>query len=389
MGELYWISIVDTAPPSTARAIKYRTSIRITFETEGHRHNPTECWQLWKERRGANDAHQRGGKLHAVECTIEAMESTYCGLESTHVRFKTASVDGFFVEWLARGSGGLECNIPVKFHFLSTDFSHSKSVGRVPVRLCVKTEMVWCEPLSISTMPEDATELCHCIVELLTDYAAEGRLWSNLQMVKVIINELKQRISSEEVHPKRSANAYQTGSVPRSTGAIDMSIGKWYTSSWLNACRDENAILGKEELQLKLSTLEDQLLRENSVTYLDLPGNMDDDPDLHPISNESKLDNNHNRRHSETSFWTGQHYRPPSKRSRSSSMNSSLHGTPTFDPEEQNPVFVPSSRPRLQKSSEYHNEPSNPHSPSVKIGPYDCGGSSACIPAHLSHLLVI
>lgn len=45
--------------------------------------------------------------------------------------------------------------------------------------------------------------------------------------------------------------------------------------------------------------------------------------------------------HSQSDFWTGgsQSYRPPSTRSRSSSMNSSLHGSSQFDPGEQNPEF--------------------------------------------------
>jgi hypothetical protein len=42
-----------------------------------------------------------------------------------------------------------------------------------------------------------------------------------------------------------------------------------------------------------------------------------------------------------SSFWTGDKpgQRPASVRSLSSSMNSSLHGYPVFDPQEQNPVF--------------------------------------------------
>ena len=44
-------------------------------------------------------------------------------------------------------------------------------------------------------------------------------------------------------------------------------------------------------------------------------------------------------------FWTGrQSSRPASVHSRSSSMNSSLHGSPAFDPEEQDPTFA-SKRP--------------------------------------------
>ena len=51
-------------------------------------------------------------------------------------------------------------------------------------------------------------------------------------------------------------------------------------------------------------------------------------------------------------FWTGgrQSSRPASVHSRSSSMNSSLHGRPAFDPEEQNPTFATSTVRKLQIS---------------------------------------
>lgn len=357
-GQLYWISIVDTTPPRE-RMIKYRTSIRITFDTEG-RENPIGCWQRWKETHGINEAHQRGGKLQAVECSWEDLKPSSC------VNFRRAFVDGFSVEWLAEGYGDLECNLPVKFHFLSTDFSHSNGVEGVLARLCVKTEH---EPLFVSTMPEEATELCYCRVKLFNDYGAEKQMSTEVLFVKLKIKLLKKQIYREEAHLKRSANAYQTGSVPRSTRYN-------VKGQWKNWCDEE-------KLQLKLQTLLDRLLRAESVSYLNLPGDEHDDPDLYPISIESEWDELRDRgEDTKTSFWTSgnQNYRTPSLRSRSSSMNSSLHGTPTFDPEEQNPVFVNPSRPRLQKSPGYYNEPSAPPSPSVKIGPYDSGGSSACIP---------
>src|SRR4051812_28513581 len=67
-GQAYSISLLDTAPNQTSPVpVKYRTYVRISFEDEQQRQRPAACWQLWKEGRGTNEAHQRGGRLQAVE----------------------------------------------------------------------------------------------------------------------------------------------------------------------------------------------------------------------------------------------------------------------------------------------------------------------------------
>merc|ERR1712093_252169 len=89
----------DTTPnlplPSGAR---YRTFIRISFEDEQQRQRPATCWQLWKEGRGTNEAHQRGGKLQAVEY-VEANQPAENDDKRTRVDIDTASFDGFSVIW--------------------------------------------------------------------------------------------------------------------------------------------------------------------------------------------------------------------------------------------------------------------------------------------------
>src|SRR5436190_23513843 len=67
-GQAYTITVVDTAPPeSVNQPLKYRTYVRISFEDDEQRSKPATCWQLWKEGRGSSEAHQRDGKLLAVE----------------------------------------------------------------------------------------------------------------------------------------------------------------------------------------------------------------------------------------------------------------------------------------------------------------------------------
>jgi hypothetical protein len=59
-GQAYSISIVDTQPSQmAAMPVTYRTFIRVSFEDEQQRQKPAACWQLWKEGRGSNEAHQR------------------------------------------------------------------------------------------------------------------------------------------------------------------------------------------------------------------------------------------------------------------------------------------------------------------------------------------
>src|SRR5208282_3603037 len=131
-GQAYSVSIVDSAPnlplPPGAR---YRIFVRISFEDEQQRQRPATCWQLWKEGRGTNEAHQRGGKLQAVEY-VEANQPTDGDDKKTRVDLDSASFDGFSVVWAPGVKGSAECNLAVRFNFLSTDFSHSKGVKGIP-----------------------------------------------------------------------------------------------------------------------------------------------------------------------------------------------------------------------------------------------------------------
>jgi len=142
-GQAYTMSVFDTMPlASSASPIKYRTFVRVSFEDEQQRAKPGACWQLWKEGRGTNEAHQRGGKLLAVEY-VDPNQGGDNETRRPQIELESASFDGFCVTWVPNPStGSSDCSIAVRFNFLSTDFSHSKGVKGIPVRLCAKTEMV-------------------------------------------------------------------------------------------------------------------------------------------------------------------------------------------------------------------------------------------------------
>ena len=365
---------------STAIWARYRISIRITFEAEGDRHDPNGKWQFWKDDYGPREARQRGRRVQAVEYPIEAAELAFYGMKKTCV--ETAFLDGFSLKWTtteraATDYSAFRCDIPVRFNFLSTDFTHSGDVEGVPVRLFVKSELLGQAPPSVGTGLREAAELYHCRVKICKGHSAK-KFVGEVAHVRQTIEQLRERMSCAEVLMKSSANANENGSVPRSLAASKDYKAKQQKRRWWKVCMEENDF-DEEELHSEIQTLQDQLLSTKPVSFLNLPGDEYDDPDLHPLSVGSKLDDiEYAVGFSEPSFWTGvnQTYRPPSMRSRSSSMNSSLHGTPTFDPQEQDPVFLPSHQPRLQRSSGYNDGPNESSNSRSGLAPLHVAESS-------------
>jgi len=90
-------------------------------------------------------------------------------------------------------------------------------------------------------------------------------------------------------------------------------------------------------------------------------------PKIEVIRPHACVESAMNRPCSPSDFWTGRSSRrhSASVHSRSSSMNSSLHGEPKYDPQEQNPTFP--SVPRASSSGDFATKPSLPPPP-VELG---------------------
>lgn len=288
-GQAYSISIVDThATLPLPAGTKYRTYIRISFEEEQQRLKPASCWSLWKEGRGTNEAHQRGGRLQAVEF-VEAKDMAREGDDKrTRVELESSSFDGFSVIWTPAANGSPDCNIAVRFNFLSTDFSHSKGVKGIPVRLCAKTNPV----TSDSGQPggdKDAAEICYCKVKLFRDHGAERKLANDVAHVKKSTDKLKQQIAQAEsglkdVGKRKRSSASQaktTTGEPRH-GKVPKHKRTWSMSSASSAGGGRPPI--EEELHFKLQTLQDMFTSTRPVSVLYLRSDELDDADLHPIS---------------------------------------------------------------------------------------------------------
>ncbi|EEH20295.2 hypothetical protein PABG_02554 [Paracoccidioides brasiliensis Pb03] len=273
-GQAYTMTILDTAPlTSGTQPLKYRTFIRVSFEDDEQRSRPAGCWQLWKEGRGSNEAHHRDGKLLAVE-HVDPNQGGDGDIRQSQVHLETANFDGFSVIWSpSPATGNPSCSISVRFNFLSTDFSHSKGVKGIPVRLCAKTEVV---PTSHVDAPLDRPEVCYCKVKLFRDHGAERKLSNDIAHVKKGIDRVKQQISQAELgagaDKKKRSGSFAKGKINK------------HKRTWSGDSHNESGRSSLEEdLQMKLRSLKDMFSSTRPLSVLNLKGDPQDDPDLFPV----------------------------------------------------------------------------------------------------------
>ena len=290
-GQAYSLSIVDThAMIPLQPGTRYRTFVRVSFEDDEQRQKPGVCWSLWKEGRGQNEAHHRGGKLQAVEY-VEAGQPVEGDDKRTRVHLETSSFDGFSVTWTPGSLGAPEVNVAVRFNFLSTDFSHSKGVKGIPVRLCAKTHLLAPDPSKPG--PENTTpEICFCKVKLFRDHGAERKLSNDVAHVKKTIDKVKHQIAQAETGMKdtgkrKRASAKLKVGEPQRPGKAPKHKRTWSISSASSAdgtgAGAERSTL-EDDLHFKLQTLQDMFTSTRPVSVLYLQGEELDDPDLHPVS---------------------------------------------------------------------------------------------------------
>lgn len=263
----------------SSKVAQYRTHIRISFQEKEQRAKPGACWQLWKEGRGSSEAHQRGGKLQAVEY-VDPFQGGDEDRQGRQIRVESTSFDGFCITWTANPTtGASDCTIPVRFNFLSTDFSHSKGVKGIPVRLCAKTELV--SDTESPDLERDA-EVCYCQVKLFRDHGAERKLSNDVAHVKKTMEKLRQQIMQAEMGggnngKRKRANAfngpdYRPSKVTKHkrTWSMDLQEGS------------ERMTL-EDDLRGKLAAMQEMFTSTRPISHLNLQGDEQDDPDLFPV----------------------------------------------------------------------------------------------------------
>lgn len=281
-GQAYAVSINDSLGLGPAAGpIKYRTVIRISFEDEQQRQRPSACWQLWKEGRGLAEAHQRNGKLQAVEY-VDPNQGGDEDSKRPRVELEKASFDCFSVTWSpSPGSPTASCSVAVRFNFLSTDFSHSKGVKGIPVRLCAKTEII--SSGTPDSPPGPTSEVCFCKVKLFRDHGAERKLSNDVAHIKKTIDKLKQQIAQvesgvKEVGKRKRSSGEKNGS--HRPGKVQKHKRTWSVSS--QGSNGRPAV--EEDLHVKLGTMQDMFTSTRPVSVLFLKGYEQDDPDTYPVS---------------------------------------------------------------------------------------------------------
>merc|ERR1711939_1202856 len=178
-----------------------------------------------------------------------------------------------------RGTAGVpDCSISVRFNFLSTDFSHSKGVKGIPVRLCAKTEL-----LTPQTGASTEPEVCFSKVKLFRDHGAERKLSNDVAHVKKTMEKLKQQIAQAEAGLGNAGKRRRSGSMARPSGSRPGKVVK-HKRTWSVDSEGEGIKFSAEEdLQMKLVSMQDMFSSTRPVSLLFLRGEPEDDPDLFPV----------------------------------------------------------------------------------------------------------
>lgn len=279
-GQAYNLSILDDAPISMmGHDIKYRTVVRISFEDEHQRKRPSACWQLWKEGRGLAESGQRGGRLQAVEY-VDPHPGAEDDPRRPRIEIEKSSFDSFSVIWSPSSTSKIaECSVAVRFNFLSTDFSHSKGVKGIPVRLCAKTHMIHPDTSS------STSEVSYCMVKLFRDHGAERKLANDVLHVKKSIEKLKTQIAQLESGIKDGNKRKRTASMAGKTGGerpgkIIKHKRTWSISSQGSGGKQS----GEDDLHQKLAVVQDMFTSTRPISIFHLRGSEQDDPDLYPVT---------------------------------------------------------------------------------------------------------
>lgn len=254
-GHTYLLKVIDKSPwESYSRPPKYRTSFRISFENEEQRSNPAYFWQLWADCQSSKDVSS--DQLSAVEYIPP--EGAKANMDYD-IQLEQTSVDGFCVIWSAKPIASLVyCPIFMRFNFMSTDFSRSKGVKGMTLRLCAKTEVLSTKVTGI----ERASELCYCKIRVFRDHGAERKLANDITRVKRAIKKLQGDLALAEAELETGL-----GRRKRRRKSLD---GTAEVSSL------------KDDIQLQLSEKQKLLESAHSISSLNQRGDEDDDPDLFP-----------------------------------------------------------------------------------------------------------
>ncbi|OQD77350.1 hypothetical protein PENANT_c112G08728 [Penicillium antarcticum] len=300
--QTYSLSIVDTAQPVTNEAALYRTWIRVTFEDDEQASNPAAAWALWRNAR-RHEAYRKERNINAIEFVDLSQENEG---QTCHIQLERISLDGFCVTWLSDPTtGNQHCSMGVRFHFLSTDFSHAKGVKGAPIKLCAKTE----------SLTSTRGEISYCKVKLFREHGAERKMFNDVSQLKRAIERCRQDLIKAE------NGCENLGKRKRGRHTVIYKRNK--------KLEDERKNELQRNLNNELAVMQKLVHSNRPVTYFCLRGSLKDDPGLFPVT----MEDDETRRIDRVDHSTLQPLTPPSKLgsvSSNFSVSSTEHCSPSL-----------------------------------------------------------
>ncbi|CAG8417365.1 unnamed protein product [Penicillium salamii] len=260
-GQVYYITVTDSMMPFVAEAAQFRTFIRISFEEE-HRRNSAARWQLWKDGRESTSSKRR---------ELPPMAVQYAG-QGDQMLVEQANLDGFSILWTTLANGANRCSIPVRFNFLSTDFTLAKGVKGESVRLCVKTERIGAPDIA----PEP--EISFCQLKLFRDHGAERKMSNDVAIIHKRMERLKLQIKyPDQTRPSK----HRRDSTPAGGLGHPSDPYQKMRSNSLGSLPNGLTEEQLKKFQKKLDALQWALKSSRPETVFTLRADHHDDPDLH------------------------------------------------------------------------------------------------------------
>ncbi|KAL2889834.1 transcription factor CP2 and like protein [Ceratocystis lukuohia] len=323
-------------PPGSK--VQYRTSIRVTFDDAGQRREPAAAWELWKETRDTrtdDESRYSSGQLRALEFIDEGDRRRPFG---TEVQLERHSFDSFSVIWSPASLENAQCAINARFNFLSTDFSQTKGVKGVAVRVVAKTSL-YSNPNANTPNNNTFSELSYCKAKVFRDHGAERKLAIDSDRVRRSIEKIRHTLRGSErgMAPKRKdritkrpRNAARSRLLQRNIMDRSMDDEKFEVDDDMDRNDDDIGYVSPtESLQIQLRSLEQMSRSTSSCTVFVLPGEEGDDPDLFPVK---LYEDRHERPHGSVSDISRQHHHSWPASERTGSISDSQSRAPLGHP---------------------------------------------------------
>lgn len=229
-----------------------------------------ECWKMWTESRGFEEARRRGGRIQAIEYAgvVPADDQEPPELELIDVK-----LDHFCIIWNTRTGEQPRLRFQFSCNFMSTDFTQARGVRGVSLRLCAKTECLEYDGYD-QQASVGATALRYCKIRTFRDHGAERKFNTDDRRVLNKINKLEGRMRQSQPGSD-GTKAGRSGSVSSESSGDspnnpDPSARDNGNRARINACREK---LASSVSEIPLVALAD----------------LNDDPDLNPLQMDPSM----------------------------------------------------------------------------------------------------